>query len=258
MSTARRPTVCGMGTSVEDGCRESSRERRRPPAAAPRSRALDGEPRTWCTSSELVELAWGHSDLAKGRTEARAAASHGLATLLDPPHVNHRPSSHASRRRSRSSAVTLRFLARLFLYLCRPLEVAMVARRCRRSNRPSCGSVGSDGLGHAAIAVEDTGDRLLPEIPAELQAAVGEDGHVDDGEARAGGGGTGGRRDGGRVIAGKDGPRVPGEAPRRGRVAPSDSSARAAARSWGRPPWPPAPPTRLSSRRRAGGRRSRR
>src|SRR5213594_3247698 len=82
-------------------------------------------------------------------------------------------------------------LARLFLYLCRPLEVAMVARRCRRSNRPSCGSVGGDGLGHAAIAVEDTGDRLLPEIPAELQAAVGEDGHVDDGDARAVGGGTG-------------------------------------------------------------------
>src|SRR2546428_9203981 len=195
MSTARRPTVCGMGTSVEDGCRESSRERRRPPAAAPRSRALDGEPRTWCTSSELMEVGSGHSDPTKGRTEARAAGSHGLATLLDPPHVNHRPSSHVSRRRSRSSAITLRFLARIFLYLCRPLEMAMVARRCRRSNRPSCGSVGSLGLRHAAIAVEDTGDRLLPEIPAELQASVGKNGHVDDGDARAVGGGAGRGRD---------------------------------------------------------------
>src|SRR2546428_149527 len=105
------------------------------------------------------------------------------------PHVS------SSRRRSRSSAVTLRFLARIFLYLCRPLEVAMVARRCRRSNRPSCGSVGSLGLRHAAIAVEDTGDRLLPEIPAELQASVGKNGHVDDGDARSVGGGAGRGRD---------------------------------------------------------------
>src|SRR6266542_1050651 len=56
-------------------------------------------------------------------------------------------------------------------------------------------SLGSDGIRHAAITVEDSGDRLLPEIPAELQASVGEDGRVDDGDARAVGGGAGRGRD---------------------------------------------------------------
>jgi hypothetical protein len=55
-------------------------------------------------------------------------------------------------------------------------------------------SLGRGGLREAAVAVEDVGDGLLAEIPAKLEAAVGEDWGVDDGEAGAVGGGAGGGR----------------------------------------------------------------
>ena len=52
------------------------------------------------------------------------------------------------------------------------------------------------GRQDAAVAVQHAGDRLLAKVPAELEAPVGEDGRVDDREARAVGGGARGGRDG--------------------------------------------------------------
>ena len=43
--------------------------------------------------------------------------------------------------------------------------------------------------------MKDPRDGLLAEVPAQLQASVGDDGCVEDGEAGAVGGGAGRRRD---------------------------------------------------------------
>src|SRR4029450_6664196 len=71
----------------------------------------------------------------------------------------------------------------------------MLVSRGRWSPCTGAISLSGRGLAHVAVAVENLRDRLFPEIPAELQAPVREDGRVDDGDPRAVGGGAGGHRD---------------------------------------------------------------
>ena len=83
------------------------------------------------------------------------------------------------------------------------------------------------GLRHASVAVESPRDRLLAQIPAKLQAPVGEDGRVDHGDAGAVGGG----------------------ARRASRSAPTRARARRRPDAPGAPRTPPRPPPRAPRRR---------